>query len=314
MSTISRRNLLFAGAAAVAALPCCAVSQDAKPSPKTPPFRYGLNFGTLRGFKLSVSDEIDVAAKAGYQSIEPWAQPIGEYLKKGGKLADLKKQIDDHGLIVEDLCAFFPWIVDDDAKRREGIEQMQREMDWANQLGCSRIAATCAGATDARLDDFRVLGDRYRTILEIGDKIGVIPQLEIWGKVKTLNSLADALAIAAWAGHPKAELLLDVFHLYRGGSPFEGLAMLNGRKMNTMHVHDYPADPPREKIEDRDRVYCGDGIAPLKAIFRTLCDIGFAGCLSFEVFNPSYWATGDPLLVAKTGLEKMKAAVENAFA
>jgi sugar phosphate isomerase/epimerase len=137
--------------------------------------------------------------------------------------------------------------------------------------------------------------------------------LEIWGKSKTLSSLADVVAIAAWTDHPKAEFLLDVYHLFRGGSPFEGLTLLNGRKIGMFHVNDYPAGPTRETMEDRDRVYCGDGIAPLPMIFRTLRNIGYEGSLSFEVFNPAYWNTGDPLLVAKTALEKLNVVLVKSF-
>jgi sugar phosphate isomerase/epimerase len=259
------------------------------------------------GFNLSLEEEIDIAAKAGYQGIEPWSDRVQRFVEKGGNLADARKRISDHGLIVEGIVTFFPWIVDDETKRTAGIEQMKKEMDRARQLGATRVAATAAGATNVRLDDFRVLGDRYRTILEIGEKIGIVPMLEIWGKSKTLSSVADAVAIAAWTEHPKAELLLDVYHMFRGGSPFEGLSMLNGRKIGGFHVNDYPADPPREAMEDRHRLYCGDGIAPLPEIFRTLRNIGYEGSLSFEVFNPAYWETKDPLLVAKTGLEKLNA-------
>ena len=311
MTQLSRRNLLLAGGAA--ALASLSGSVSVAETPKRKPFRPCLNFGTLIGFNLSFEEEIDVAAKAGYRSIEPWPSKIQQFLDQGGKLADARKRIDDHGLTVENLCTFYPWMVDEEARRAEGIEQMKTNMGWAQQLGTDRIAATSVGATDERLDDFRVLGDRYRTILEIGDKMGVWPLLEIWGRVRTLNSLADALAVAAWSGHPKAEFLLDVFHLFRGGSPFEGLALLNGRKIYSFHVHDYPADPPRERMEDRHRVYCGDGIAPLTTIFQTLRDIGFEGSLSFEVFNPAYWETNDPLLVAKTSLEKLNAVLEKSF-
>ena len=310
MTKLSRRNLLLAGGAA--ALTPLSGTVSAKETSKRVPFRPCLNFGTLIGFNLSFEEEIDVAAKAGYRSIEPWPRKIEMFLEKGGKLSDARKRIADHGLIVENLCAFFSWMVDDDAKRAEGIEQMKRNMEWAQQLETQYIAATSVGATDHRLDDFRVLGDRYRTILEVGDSFGVWPLIEIWGRVKTLNSLSDALAVAAWSGHPKAGFLLDVFHIYRGGSPFEALALFNGRKIHTFHVHDYPADPPRDKIEDKHRVYCGDGIAPLRTIFQTLRDIGFEGCLSFEVFNPTYWATNDPVLVAKTSLEKINAVVKSA--
>ena len=46
------------------------------------------------------------------------------------------------------------------------------------------------------------MADRYRTILELGRDLGVVPQLEIWGMPANLGNLADALAVAARTGHP----------------------------------------------------------------------------------------------------------------
>ena len=54
-------------------------------------------------------------------------------------------------------------------------------------------------------------------------------------------------------------------------------------------------------------------MAPLKQIFRDLRDGGFCGVLSLELFNRSYWKQ-DPLLVARTGLEKTRAAVRSSLA
>jgi sugar phosphate isomerase/epimerase len=44
-----------------------------------------------------------------------------------------------------------------------------------------------------------------------------------------------------------------------------------------------------------------------------LRNIGYEGSLSFEVFNPTYRATNDPLLVARTGLEKLDAVLHSGF-
>ena len=76
-------------------------------------------------------------------------------------------------------------------------------------------------------------------------------------------------------------------------------------------MNDYPADPPRETIKDADRVYPGDGIAPLTQTLQGLFATGFRGTLSLELFNPEYWKQ-DALLVARTGLEKMKESVAKA--
>ncbi len=309
MTILSRRDLLTLGTAALAGAavgPSFSSAEIVEPEKPTP-FRYSLNFGTLLGFNLSIEEEIDVAADAGYDAIEPWTRKLDEFQRKGGRLGDLRKRIEDRNLAVAGACAFFVWASDDEQARSKGIEQMKREMDWLREIGGTRIAATASGVTNRRMDDFKVLGERYRTILDIGEEFGVVPQLEIWGAVPTMNCLADVTAIAVHSGHPKAELLLDVYHLYRGGSSFDSLALLNGAAMSCFHMNDYPAGPPRERAADKDRVYPGDGVAPLAMILKTLRGNGFKGFLSFEVFNPDYWATKDPLAVAKTGLVKMKA-------
>lgn len=310
MTNTSRRHFLHLAGTALPCMASLAAIHANESSQQPNVFRYALNSGTLIGFKLSIEEEIDLAASAGYDAIEPWIRGLQQYIEKGGNLSDLKKRIEDHGLCVAGSCAFFQWVVDDDDARNKGIEQMKREMDMLRQIGGDRIAATAAGATGKRLDDFAVLGQRYRTILKIGKQMGVIPQLEVWGASQTMSCLADVAAIAIHAGHPNAELLLDVYHLYRGGSSFDGLAMLNGNCMTNFHLNDYPADPPREKAQDKDRIYPGDGIAPISQILDIFRKIGFNGFLSFEVFNPTYWESGNPLNVAKTGLKKMKFLVE----
>ena len=83
--------------------------------------------------------------------------------------------------------------------------------------------------------------------------------------------------------------------------------------MQVFHVNDYPADLPRATIADKDRIYPGDGVAPMNEILRSVIRPDRAIVLSLELFNPEYWKQ-DPLQVARTGFEKMKAAVSKAMA
>jgi sugar phosphate isomerase/epimerase len=77
-------------------------------------------------------------------------------------------------------------------------------------------------------------------------------------------------------------------------------------------MNDYPADPPRDKINDGYRVFPGDGTAPMTQILRDLHAKGGRTVLSLELFNKTYWEQ-DALEVAKAGLAKMKAAVAQAL-
>ena len=118
--------------------------------------------------------------------------------------------------------------------------------------------------------------------------------------------------VAAECGHPRACILPDVYHIYKGGSDFDSLKLINGSSIHMFHMNDYPADPSRETIADKDRIYPGEGVAPLDQILKDLNDKNSPIVLSLELFNKSYWKQ-DALDVAKTGLRKMKKSVDKAL-
>lgn len=267
-------------------------------------FRYCLNTGTLRGLKLSLADEIAIAAKAGYDGIEPWVEEIE---RAAGGADEIARRITDSGLIVESAIGFAEWIVDDPERHRKGVERLKHDMELVARIGGKRIAAPPSGATEVSGMPVRAMAERYRAILEVGAGAGVVPMVEIWGFSKTLGRLSEAAAIALEADHPQASILADVYHLYKGGSGFGGLHLLNGRAMHVFHMNDFPAYPPRDAIRDADRVFPGDGVAPLKAICRDLRQAGFAGAMSLELFNAEYWKRPAADIAAE-GLRKMRAA------
>ena len=269
-------------------------------------FLFGLNTSTIRGQKLSIVEEVALAAKVGYQGMEPWIDELEKYAQSGGSLEDLGKRLGDAGISVESAIGFFDWIVDDPARRRKGLEAARRSMDLVRRIGGKRLAAPPVGATEQPMTDLLKVADRYRSLLELGDQIGVVPQVEVWGFSQTLGRLGEAAHVAIEAGHPKACILPDVYHLHRGGSNLTGIKLLGPSAIHVFHFNDYPADPPREKLTDADRVYPGDGVAPLKPLLRDLSAGGFRVMLSLELFNRKYW-NQNPLTVVKTGLEKMKA-------
>ena len=315
MSLSPTRRTLLASAGLMAA-PTLLRADDPKPQKST--FGFCLNTSTIRdnGKPRPLAELIDVTKKAGYGAIEPWILELDEFRKKE-KLSDAKKRIDDAGLVVPDAIGFAEWIVDDPARRKKGLEQAKRDMDLVQQIGGKRLAAPPVGATGGTSQrddpknsqnvlDLVAAADRYRALLELGKTMGITPIVELWGFSKNVSRLGQAVLIASESGAAGGGVLPDVYHLYKGGSDFNGLKMLSGHAVGIFHVNDYP-QIDRTKIVDADRVYPGDGIAPLKEVFATLRQIGFNGFLSLELFNRDYWKQ-DPLVVARTGLDKMKAA------
>ncbi|MCH6198034.1 sugar phosphate isomerase/epimerase [Aquiflexum sp. LQ15W] len=297
IKTLGLTTGLFASAGVLEA-----VSKNKKESQ----FSYCLNTSTIMGQKPGLIGYLDIASKAGYDGVELWIRDIQEYLADGNSVTGLRKYISDSGLKFENTIGFAPWMVDDEEKRKAGMVQMEQEMELLASLGCVRVAAPAAGVT-APLDLFKA-GERYKALLDLGRKTGVMPQLEFWGAFPFFHHLGQVLMVAAVANDPDTRILPDVYHLFRGGSGYDGLKMLNGAAIEIFHMNDFVASIPREDQADKDRVYPGDGAAPMKEILTDLKNMGGNKILSLELFNQDYWKQ-DALTVAKTGLEKMRKLV-----
>jgi sugar phosphate isomerase/epimerase len=312
MMQMSRRALIKASgtAAGMALVPSMSEAKSNSLANSTvvakQKFEFSLNMSTIMGQKLGFIKELEVAAQAGYKHCEIWVPTLEAYLKSGGTIADARKRIADLGIKVQNAIGFAQWIVDDETTRNKGIEQLKREMDLLAQLGCHRTAAPPMGATKEAGLDLRRVAERYRTILDLGVSMSVIPQLEMWGHSKNLNRVADVLFVAAEAGHPAARLLLDVFHIYKGESSHDCLHLVGENAIEVFHVNDYVTTMKPGVITDADRIYAGDGEAPIKKIVGLLKPSSQPVILSLELFNKTLYQQ-DALLVAKTGLAKLKA-------
>ena len=166
--------------------------------------------------------------------------------RAGGSLADLKKRISDQradGRKRDRLCRM-------DRRRRcaphegPGAGAARHGPRAANRRQADRGARRPARPTSTNIDYMKV-AERYRALLVVGRPyrrraagrgVGVLEDASAaWGRRRM---------VAIESGHPKACVLPDVYHLYKGGSDFAGLKLLNGAAMHVFHMNDYPAEPP----------------------------------------------------------------------
>jgi sugar phosphate isomerase/epimerase len=318
---LSRRAVLGTAAAVGAAIVSSRQAEAQAPGPAAAgartrpanePFGYCLNTSTIRGNKLDIAATVAAASKAGFQAIEPWITELDAYVSSGGTLKDLGKRIGDAGLSVENAIAFNSFLDDDDARRAAAMEKLKADMDKVAQIGGKRIAVPPGNnrAASGSLDN---AARYYREALELGEKMAVQPLLELWGTHPLLGPLSHGVYVTAAAGRADASLLLDVFHLYKSGTPFAALKQINGASLHVVHLNDYPQAADPSTLNDGNRIYPGDGVAPFREILHNLRDNGFRGYLSLELFNREYWThSADENL--KTAMEKIRATVRAALA
>ena len=304
---LTRRGFLGATAFAVGGLALPGYAQGE--TKNATPFRISLNISTIRTYRLPVEQQIEVCGQAGFDGIELWTSDIQAYQDRGGSLTDLAVKLKDNRLVLENIIGFSPWAVDDQDRREAGFQQMQREMEMTAALGGKYIAAPLQGVNrlDSSLEEY---AQRFLRVIEAGKAIGVTPLLELWGS-GALSKLSDAVHVVLATGHADANLLLDFYHLYRGGNSFDSLNLINAAQLPVFHINDYPADPPREQLRDSHRVYPGDGICPFDSVVPILYKGGFRGAFSVELFNEEYCRDNTVEQVLATTLEKTRKVLSN---
>ena len=311
---VNRRQFLQSGAvlggAVAASTTAVAAAPKKKYQHKSSPWPLVLNASTIR--PTPTKDKIRIAAEAGYDGIELWISDLEELEKNGQKLTDVAKEIKDRGLFVPNVIGLWNGMPATQEEWEKSLEVTSDRMRMCSEIGSQHVAAL--PFPDRENFDLRWGTDRYRDLLHMGrDKYNLAVTMEFIGFLKGVNRLGQACCIAVDSDEPTATVLPDTFHLYRGGSGFNGIQHLQPSMIADFHWNDVPATPGQFEVADKHRVMPGDGILPLTQCLKDLLAIGYTGPLSLEIFNEEYWKM-DPRDTARIGLQKMRESVATAFA
>lgn len=261
-----------------------------------------LNTSTIKPQPLL--KKIELVARAGYDGIELWLNDIYEFVGRGGEVRDVEKALADHGLFVPCMIAMRGWGEAEGFEYRIMLDEARRRMELAARLKSPYIVATPPFLPA----DLAQVSARYRDLLAIGKQVGVKPTMEYISFFKSVWRTRQAWQIVQEANDPDATIILDAFHTWNSASSIEEYRSIPVEKISHFHIDDaHPHRPQMQQI-DPDRQMVGDGPIDLKAELKLLKELGYAGCVSLELFNPDLWAK-DPLEVLKLGLERVRAVM-----
>lgn len=262
--------------------------------------QYCLNASTIRPAPLM--DKIRIAGEVGFRAIELWTDELDAYIEGGGTLRDVTRALSDAGLAVPTVIAVHGWLGSFGADHTKAVDEAKRRMAQAAEVGAPRMIASPPLGTA----DLSSGGAQYRELLEIGNSLGISPAMEFLGFVKSVHTIEQAWKIVTDANHPDGSVIMDPFHILRGGGDYRSIAMVPGDKVAIWHWNDAPGGRPFSEQSDSDRVMPGDGVGPLREMERLIEASGYSGYVSLELFNPALWER-DPLEVARIGIDKMRA-------
>jgi sugar phosphate isomerase/epimerase len=250
-------------------------------------------------------DKIRAASAAGFEAIELWNDDLTGYENAGGTLSEIRDMVEDEGLEVPTVVHLSGWMDIPDADFKNNFGGIARRMmEQGAEVGAKRIIA---GPAKGKTDLDRA-ADRFNELMEIGKEIGCPPSLEFLGFVEHVNNVDTLLEIVRKANNPDTTVVMDSFHIFRGGGSNDDILKVSGDRISIFHINDAPRAEEPEILTDGDRVLPGDGVLDLPDMLNKLSSQGFSGCVSLELFNAKLWME-DPYEIAKMGAEKVKALI-----
>lgn len=271
------------------------------------PWPICLDTATIR--PASLKDKVKIAAKAGYDAIEPWDGELEKFQAEGGNLKDLGKEIKDLGLFVPSVIGLWNALPPTKEAFDESLKDTRRRMQMAADIGSEHIQTIPNTVGDNY--DSKWVASRYSDLITIAKNDYGLRAALVFVKYFPLSTMGQAMAVALDSNHPDAQIIPDTYHMYISGGGFEGLSLINGKSIAIFQFSDAPASPSIEQLGDDHRVYPGDGILPLPKILQDLKSTGYEGCISLELYNPEYWKQ-DLQKVAETGLMKTLSVIRKA--
>ena len=253
--------------------------------------------------RAPLDEALRVAREAGWDGIELRLIDFRRAMEAGATADEVLARVRASGLPVTAIGVERGWIysLGDERKRLLGV--IAEVCRWANELDASIVMS----AVDA---DPGFLYQAAASVREVGDLVaahGKMMALELnvaTIQFPTLNAVRQLLALA---DAPSVGLLVDTYHIQRGGGGLDTYRDLQPEEIAYFQYSDVPAAPMDPPGNTFDRLPPGQGVVPFAEILAILREKGYHGYLSYEALNPAA-AERDPLDVAREALEASRAA------
>jgi sugar phosphate isomerase/epimerase len=261
--------------------------------PRPTPLRERLALHTWTLDTTPLSDALRVARAAGWSAVELRRIDFQRAAEGGQPAEAVLELVRASGLRVACVGGQLGWMFSDGAERRRLLDAVAESCRWARALG----APVVMSPADLGTGD---LGHAAAGVRELGDRAaeaGVRLALEPPSQAAQLNTVDRLRELLGRAGHPACGLLLDAYHLHRGGGGLRAVEDLEPADIAYVQFSDVPASGlvPGQTL---DRLPPGRGIVPFREFFRLIDAKGYTGHCSYEAPNPAAWAR-DPEAVAR---------------
>ena len=172
---------------------------------------------------------------------------------------------------------------DTPADRKRGLAWHKKQVDLASRLGATAYCGALYGHPGVvkrrrpPVNELEYTAECLHHLAEHGQRKGVRIALEPMSHFRThvANTPEQIMALITKADHPNLFVVLDTYHLVTEVRDYAQAIQTVRQSLLVIHAC------------ENDRGVPGSGLVPWDAVFQTLNEIDFQGCVLFESYNSS---------------------------
>jgi sugar phosphate isomerase/epimerase len=225
---------------------------------------------------------VETAARCGYVGVGLMHSDLCKVVTQYG-YDGIRAILADNGIRVFELEVVLDWFADGERKKRSDTIKHDL-LRAAEKLGARHVK--CVGDMDGRPWPRESLIQAFADLCDEAANVGTNMLLEImpWTNIRTIDTGLDIVSSAA---KPNGQLLLDIWHLARGGIPYEDIQKVPAKLIGYVELSDAASKPVGTLLEDtlHRRKLCGEGTFDVRKFVRCIKEAGYAGPFGVEIIS-----------------------------
>jgi sugar phosphate isomerase/epimerase len=228
-------------------------------------------------------DRAEAAAKAGWRGMGfVYVDMVASIEQLGVKT--VRNIFSNNGIKHVELEFLNDWHLDG-AKRAAAEATFSEMLDVGAQLGAKKIKVG-GGVLEEGKPDIARMREAFAGICEKAAKFDMDIVMEFL-PFSLINTIDLGLAVVKDLGTTNGGLLVDIWHVARGGMSFDEIRKIPSNLLKAVELDDANAQPVGSLFEDStdNRKMCGEGALNVPAFIQTVVDVGYTGYWGVELIS-----------------------------
>jgi sugar phosphate isomerase/epimerase len=246
---------------------------------------------------FSVDDRIRAAIAGGFIQTTCFTTDFQLWREAGLTPSMVVRRFAEHGVAIRNVDPLVRWLPGATPAPDLGAEEaaisafsIEEVTEMAQSVGADLI--TVVDLSSSEVETGRAVAGLVK-VCQAAKRVGLEVQLEPM-PYSGIRSLRHAWEILTLAGQPNCGLTVDAWHLYRGPSPAENLALLAslpGARILGVQINDAfgVSSMPLRTESMHGRALPGDGALNVRAFLQAMPDPPARALVGPEVFSDQLW-------------------------